>query len=62
MKTKFLNIDQKRKIYSLEPNETINCLFNEVDRLEHIIRHYETHLKMISDAYSENLFKTPNEI
>lgn len=58
MKTQFLSTRQKINLQNNPDQEKIMYLMNELDRLEIIIRNYETGIEMLNEkALAENCKK-----
>ena len=63
MKTEFFDIIEKSKLLNEVSNgnqEAIKTLFNEIARLEGVIKDYEIGVEIIITKYEERIFKTPN--
>ena len=62
MKTEFFDIIEKSKLLNEVSNgnqEAIKTLFNEIARLEGVIKDYEIGVEIIITKYEERIFKKP---
>jgi len=59
MKTEFLSTRQKINLQDNPDREKVMYLMNELDRLEIIIRNYETGIEMLNEKASSESFKKP---
>lgn len=63
MEAKFLNISDKVRLkIGIESGDkkSINAAFDEIARLESIIRDYEIGIRQINIKFTDKTFKTPN--
>lgn len=63
METKFLNISDKVRLQiALEKGDkkAITATFDEIARLESIIKDYEIGIRQVNSKYTDKLLKNPN--
>lgn len=64
MKTEFLTLSQKQVLYEAliggtDPKQYSRDVFEEIERLENIIKDHELTIELVQDRFSKTTYKKP---